>query len=233
MRRVVEFLLVVLGLAACAGQAAPPAAGTGVAWGFVRLVPREGVTPPRAGGSPYSDPRLRDVRFVDYEEPGFAVVYLEGLPAPGGASRLAIRDGRFHPHLEPALDAVGAGGEIRVANASAQPHVVSCPSAGLLRRLAPGEELVIPVAGAGEHRIFVVDVADAEARVFASPGPYAIASEQGRWELRDVAPGRFVLGAWHPRFPPVTREVEVASGQVVRVDLGLQVGGPEEARDEE
>jgi hypothetical protein len=53
-------------LLACAAAPPPdPASGRATAWGFLRLVPREGVTPRAAASvSPYADPALRDVEFV-------------------------------------------------------------------------------------------------------------------------------------------------------------------------
>ena len=50
-----------LGLACAAGVPGAPAPGTSQAFGHVRLVPREGVTPGGQGGGSYSDRRLRDV----------------------------------------------------------------------------------------------------------------------------------------------------------------------------
>jgi hypothetical protein len=213
-------------LLACLSPAPPaPAPGTATAWGFVRLVPREGVTPARAGaGSSYEQPGTRGVRLVDYAEPGFVVVYLEGTPAPGGSATLHIRDGRLRPQLDPAHLALGAGGTLRVANASAARHSLSIPGAGLLRSLGPGETLEIALAEAGERSLFLLDVPEAEARLFVAPGRFAVAEPGGHFELRDLTPGRVELKAWHPRFPASARPLELTPGDVVRVDLELGVG---------
>src|SRR5262245_15445083 len=213
-------------LAACATGAPPdPPPGSATAWGFVRLVPREGVTPhaPRAA-SPYADPALRDVEFVDYSRPGFAVVYLEGTPSPGGTASFAIRDGALRPYLEPAHAAVGAGGTLRVANASARAHILSLPESGLVRRLEPGETIEMALADPGEQPLFLLDEPEELGRLFVAPGRYTVASEVGRFELRELPPGRLLLRAWHPRFPPISRELELASGRAERVDLELGVG---------
>src|SRR5262245_47252933 len=147
-------------LAACTTSAPPdPAPGRATAWGFVHLVPRAGVTP-RAPGptSPYAKPGLRDVEFVDYSRPGFAVVYLEGTPSPGGAASFQIRDGALRPYLEPAHAAVGAGGTLRVTNASARAHVLSLPEMDVVRRLEPGEAIEVELARGGEQPLFLLDV---------------------------------------------------------------------------
>jgi hypothetical protein len=222
-------------LSACASGAPPdPPSGSATAWGFVRLVPREGVEPPAAGPrSPYADPALRDVEFVDYSRPGFAVVYLEGTPPPAGAASFEIRDGPLRPYLDPAHAAVGAGGVLRVANSSARAHVLSLPEAGVVRRLEPGEAVEIGLAEAGEQPLFLLDAPEELGRLFVAPGRFSVASEAGRFELRELPPGRVRLGAWHPRFPPIARDLDLAPGRAVRVDLELGVGSlAEGGRDE-
>lgn len=217
-------------LAACASAPAV-APGRAAAWGYVRLVPHEGAPAASAGSASYGDRRLADVALVDYSRPGFAVVYAEdGAPAPAGAPlRLAIRNGALGPRLEPAHAALSAGGALEVANETADARLVSCPAAGLVRRLEPGASLAIPVPAQGEWPVYLLDAAGEPARVFAAPGRWAVASDAGRFELADLAPGRHRLVAWHPRFPPAATTVELASGSAVRVDLELQVGAGTEA----
>src|SRR5262249_46045936 len=67
------------------------APGRATLWGYVRLVPREGVHPAAPGGGAYADPRLRDAALVDYSRPGFAVVYLDAGASGGGAGAPALR----------------------------------------------------------------------------------------------------------------------------------------------
>jgi hypothetical protein len=217
-------------LAACAS--APAAApGRAAAWGYVRLVPHEGMPAASGGSASYGDRRLADVALVDYSRPGFAVVYAEdGAPAPAGAPvRLAIRDGALGPQLAPAHAALSAGGALEVANQSSAARLVSCPAAGLVRRLDPGASLTIPVSAPGEWPVYLLDAAGEPARVFAAPGRWTVASDAGRFELADLPPGRHRLVAWHPRFPPAAASVELAAGSAVRVDLELQVGAAREA----
>jgi len=212
-------------LAACAS--APAAApGRAAAWGYVRLVPHAGMPAPSAGSASYGDRRLADIELVDYSRPGFAVVYAEdGAPSPAGAPvRLAIRSGALGPRLEPAHAALAAGGALEVANETGDARLVSCPAAGLVRRLEPGASLSIPVAGPGEWPVYLLDTPGEPARVFAAPGRWAVASAAGRFELADLPPGRHRLVAWHPRFPPAAATVELAADRALRVDFELQVG---------
>jgi len=226
--------LLAAALLACAAPPPPdPPSGSATAWGFLRLVPREGVTPRAPGaGSPYADPALRDVEFVDYSRPGFAVVYLEGTPSPGGLATLRIRDGQLRPYLEPEHAAVGVGGTLRVENASAATHVLSLPDADRVRRIEPGASVEVELTQAGAHALFVLDVPDEMGQIFVAPGRFAVASASGRFELRDLPPGRLRLGAWHPRFPPISRDLELAPGRALRIDLELGVGSIAEHGDD-
>jgi hypothetical protein len=224
-------VLAALGLVSCASGPAPPAAGRGGAWGYVRLIPREGLPSRSAGSASYGDRRLADVAWVDYSRPGFVVVYAEGAPAaPGGAPvELAVRDGDQGPRLLPTHAALSAPGALQVVNRSSRPHVVSCPAAGLVQPLGPGASLRIDVTASGEWPVFLLDAPREQARVFAAPGAWTVASDAGRFELRDLTPGPQRIAVWHPRFPPASAPVEVAAGESARVDLELRVDQREEA----
>jgi hypothetical protein len=213
-------------LAAVLGCASAPTAapepGTGTVWGYLRLVPREGFTPSKPGASPYADRRLRDVVFVDYTKPGFAVVYRDGA-SPRGDAQLTIRARGVRTRLDPEQIAVGLGGTLRVENADAVAHVLSAPSIGLIRRLEPGQHAQVELAAAGELSLFLLDVARSEASVFVAPGPFAVIAQDGRFELSGLAPGPQKLFAWHPRFPPVSASLDVAPDTRVRIDLEMGV----------
>jgi hypothetical protein len=214
---------------ACAGAPELSVPGRSGVWGYVRLVPHEGIAPHDTAGasSGYGDRRYADAELVDYSKPGFAVVYLDGEPSGAGAPvSVALRGGAAGLHFEPEGAVVAVGGRIVLENRSGEAHVVSCPAAGVLRRLDDGESLAIPAERAGELELFAPDGPDARARVFAAPGPFTAVSEAGRYALVDVEPGARTLHAWHSRFPPAARRVELAPGAVARVDLELGVGLP-------
>lgn len=222
--------LVTLGavlLCACVSAPPAPAPGRAGAYGYLRLVPLDGV-PTSGAANAYGDREFEGVSFVDYSKPGFAVVYTEGPARPDDATALAIRAGATGVHFDPPHAAIAAGGAITITNESDASHVVSCPGAGLVKPLAAGESLAIHAATPGEWPIFLLDVAGEEARVFAAPGPYRVVSSSGRYELTDLEPGRAQLRAWHPRFPPASTSVDLAAGAVQRVDLELRVGDHDE-----
>jgi hypothetical protein len=210
-------------LAACASAPEAAAPDTATVWGSLKLVPREGVTPAKPGSASYGDRRMRDVELVDYTHPGFAVVFVEAEPVPTGQVEIAIRTSRF-TRFEPAMAAAGAGASLVIENASDAPHVLSYPAAGLIRRLAPGEKVELPIARAGEQGLFLLDSVDASATLFAAPGPFAVLSSTGSFELRGLPPGPHKIRAWHPRFPPASKSVELAAGARVQLDIEIGVG---------
>jgi hypothetical protein len=204
-----------------------PGAGESSVWGYVRLVPREGVSgTPSSGG--YGSRALADVELVDYTQPGFAVVWAEGSPPAGGRVLLSVRRGAARVEIDPPHAALGVGGVLAVENRDTEEHVLSCPAAGVVRRLAPGAALEIELTARGEAGVFLLDVPSSQARVFASPGPFRVVSASGRYELAGLHPGPGRVHAWHPRFPPASASLDLAAGQRMRLDLELRVDRPEE-----
>jgi len=189
----------------------------------VRLVPREGVTPGAAGNTSYSSPALRNVRFVDYSRPGFAVIYVEGPPAPSDIARVAIRDSKHIARLEPSEAAVGQAGSIVIVNESARVQAVSDPVAGTLYRIEPGQSVEITRPAAGLHSFYLLEAADVMARVFVAPGPYAVVSSRGKFRLNGLPPGHARVHAWHPHFPATEKQIEVPLDGVVRLDFEIGV----------
>jgi hypothetical protein len=210
-------------LVSCAAGAPSLAARDRAAlYGTLRLAPRQGVTPPsRQADAIYADPRLRDITLVDYSRPGFAVVYLDDGSSPGGSAELSLRSSVRSVRLDPERAALGAGGVLRIRNATDLAHVVSLPGSGIVRRIGPGERFET-VLGAGPHEVIVLDT-DAEAIVFAAPGPLARVRSDGSFELRDLAPGPALVRTWHPRFPSAERRVELGAGEAQRLDLEVGV----------
>jgi hypothetical protein len=186
------------------------------------MVPREGA--PASYGASYGSPRTRHVEFVDYSRPGDVVVYIDGSPATPSIARFEIRATNMGAYFSPAFQALGAGGAIEVSNSSSQPHTLSCPAAGLVQTVGPGETSTIPVPEAGEIALYLLDEARSPALAFASPGPYAVVSQSGRFSLENVAPGLHQLRTWHPRFPESAYRLELAPDTVSRLDLEIGVG---------
>ncbi len=221
--RVPRLVLGLLCATACAGAPPPTLPGTGSVWGQMRLVPHEGVTPGSGGSGAYSSPALRDVRFVDYSRPGFAVVWVEGPAAPRDTTRVAIRDSKHIARLEPRDTAVGQAGSIVIVNESSRVQAVSDPVAGALYRIEPGRSVDITRPAAGLHSLYLLEAADVTARIFVAPGPYAVVSSRGRFRLNGLPPGEARLHAWHPHFPEIEKQIVVPLDAAVRLDLEIGV----------
>lgn len=228
MKSILPAITLVAVAAACVLAPPPPDAGTGQVWGWIELVPHEGVEPKGAHASAYGDRRLREVSLVDYSRPGFAVVYvegaLEGAAVPAGEARLVIERSQLGIALAPEYVAVGRAGRIVLRNDTDEDHVVSFPAAAFVGSVRAGEALTFEPPGAGELALFLLDAPDARATVFAAPGPWDQVEPSGRYVLSDLPPGVHSIRAWHPRLPPAQRKVQLGPDSVVRLDIQLGVG---------
>jgi hypothetical protein len=148
-------------LLACAGAPDLRDASKSGVYGYLRLVPHEGLSSGTAGSpsGAYADRRYADAELVDYSRPGLAVVYLDGegpLPTPAPLE-LEIHPAPRGVAFEPAQGAVAVGGEIRVRNrhgpvalGEAREVGVEEASGSVLRPLeaAPGGGLEVARQGA-------------------------------------------------------------------------------------
>jgi len=206
---------------ACAG--APRAdRDTALVFGSVRLVPKAGA---ELAPAAYGDRRLRDVARVDYQQPGFSVVFADAAGGAGVAPAalvLEARSGRVR--FAPAHAATDLGGGVEITNASGETQIVSAPAAGFVQSLAPGATARVAPAEAGELELHVLGAKAAPALVFVAPGAFAQVGADGRYELRGLAPGAVEIRAWHPRLPvSVGQRVVLAAGQALELDLEIGV----------
>ncbi len=206
---------------ACAG--APHAEpGTALVFGSVRLVPKAGA---EVAPAAYGDRRLRDVKRVDYQQPGFSVVFADGAGSgAAGPANLALEAPAGRVRFAPAFAATDLAHGVTITNASGEARIVSAPSAGFVQSLAPGESAHIAPPDAGELELHVLGASVAPAVVFVAPGAFAQVGADGGYELRGLAPGAAEIRAWHPRLPvSVAQRVELAAGQALRLDLEIGV----------
>lgn len=215
--------IVALCLASCASSPLVPPVGRAAVAGTLQLVPPRGAADHGGHGAAYGDRRLQGARRFDYSTPGFAVVYLEGGGRPGGRVDLAVESTRTGTRLAPDIAAVGASGEIGLANRTGREAVISIPELGRVARLDPGSEVVVRIERAGPVELFLLGSQEG-ALVWASPGPFARPDAAGRFALDDLAPGAATVRAWHPRLPPASVRVELVANQVTSVDFTLGAG---------
>ena len=135
--------------------------------------------------------RMADVELVDYARPGFAVVWLEGEPSAASARELAIRANEFETRLEPRWLAVASRRHrCDLSTSTREPHTVSCPSLGIVRRLEPGDALELPRAATPAPTRCSCSTGR-RSRAASSPpaGRSPCSARAGHFELRDVRPG--------------------------------------------
>ena len=200
-----------------------PSAGTGTLWGYVTLKPPKGVNPFATRSAGYGDRRLRDIEFVDYRNPEFAVVYFDGAPPSSNTIEVKLIQTQFGPRFNTVYSAIGLNGTVVLRNEDRHSHVFSCREAGLLTRLAPGEQTTIPTPSTAEYSVFILDDINTHTSIYVVPGPFSLASNNGRWELRDLPPGSGELWAWHPGFPPISQNVTIKFDSVQRVDFEIDI----------
>jgi hypothetical protein len=219
---VIASALAASGIAACAAPPAAPAPDEAAVAGTVQLVPHEGAPRGCAAGA-YGDRRLHDVRMVDYSKPEASVVFLDTGSRPGGRVELTAEDSISGARLNPKFAAVGAGGEVAIANRTRGEVVVSVPAAERVERIAAGSEQVVRAERAGQLEIFLLG-AEEPARVWVSPGPWTRPDGNGRFALMGLPSGHFRLRAWHPRLPSAAAEVDLRPGATAVVNFEIGVG---------
>jgi hypothetical protein len=205
---------------ACTGVPRPDP-DTALVFGSVRLVPKAGAEHAPGG---YGDRRLRDVERVDYQQPGFSVVFANAAgqsPEAPAALALELQGGRMR--FAPPHAATDLAHGIEIRNASGETRIVSAPAADFVRTLAPGETTHVAPREAGELELHVLGGSVAPAVVFVAPGAFAQVAADGRYELRGLAPGAVEIRAWHPRLP-VSRGRRVLLGPGQAFELDLEIG---------
>lgn len=166
------------------------------------------------------------------------VVYLEGEDVPRDPSRLdsaaahpvlTQKDQRYVPHVL----AMMAGTELRITNGDTILHNIHTRSKGRRKNppfnegQEPGEVLK-PRFPAPDSILVLCDIhSQMQAHLFVLPHPFfALADEDGRFEIDGVPPGRYRLTAWNEHFGFRDLEVEIrgADTTVVAVTFTPDAG---------
>ena len=152
------------------------------------------------------------------------VVYVTGYsePPPKTEAILEQENEKFAPRLLPIV----AGQSVSFPNRDRLYHNVFSVSPstsfdlGQYKSSDTPRSQVFPTAGlvpvyCNIHPDMISYVVVLENRAFA------VTSEDGAFELRGVRPGKLALNAWMPGAQRVTREIELAPGGALTVDLEL------------
>lgn len=157
------------------------------------------------------------------------VIYLTGnglasRPVPAQQKFTPILDQRdiaFVPHVLPVM----AGTKVEIRNSDAILHNVhtSCQKNPPFNRAQLGNKTFETVFQAPEIIRVVCDIhSQMSAYIVVIPTPYFTkAAKDGRFTLTDIPPGKYQLVAWHEKYGPVSREIEIDAGKVIQADMNL------------
>jgi plastocyanin len=142
---------------------------------------------------------------------------------PGGKATIDQREGRFIPRVI----AVAAGTTVTFPNNDIVHHNVRSRSSVQrfdLGLYPPGEARSVTLENAGVIEIRCGAHRDMEAYVVVSDSPYfALASEDGSYQIDGVPPGSYDAELWHPDAAPVRKPINVRPGiPVSTINLDLR-----------
>lgn len=159
-------------------------------------------------------------------EPGDAsgaVVWLEGAPGASPAPSRAVIDMREKVFV-PAVTVVPAGSTVAFPNADPILHNVFSVSGGNsfdLGLYGRGEQRDVVMREPGVVRVFCNVHPQMEAFIVVAPGPWALASRDGSFELGDLPAGRYEVRVWDQRGGADGRVIDVEGDKTVTVDFRL------------
>ncbi|HEX8912551.1 MAG TPA: hypothetical protein VF796_09340 [Humisphaera sp.] len=227
-------MLAATALVALVGCAATPPAGQSGVRVTARAEPKAGYVQPPDGTPGYSvapegpedetTARRDRFRILDYRNLDDIVVYLTpvaGVPAAAPEPPTISADAGGRGRVPTLVTTVG--GELRVTNSSAEPATVYLRGEGGavvdVGTISPGGSANATLRTAGPVTALRETAGPDDrpiADVFvAPPGWTGKAVGGGRVTFSPVPPGRYTLGAWHPRLPGSQRAIELPEGKLV------------------
>jgi len=144
---------------------------------------------------------------------------------PGGVPRIRQKDARFSPSFL----LVVAGQTVEMPNDDVIIHNVFSFSKGNkfdLGLYPRGESRRVKMRHPGVVRIYCSIHESMNGLIFVSPSPYfATVRPSGSFELEAVPPGKYLVKTWSPVLPEITKQVEVAPGASIAVELNVEAAG--------
>jgi plastocyanin len=155
-----------------------------------------------------------------------AVVYLQQVPGtfPPTAETMDQKQMQFIPHVL----AVVAGSTVKFANSDPTPHNVFSPDhekynlgtfpQGQSKEYAFGKCAAFPCVYTQLCRIHP----EMEGFVVVLQNRYfAVSDRDGKFEIKDVPPGNYTVGVWHPKLKGQPKPAVVVAGKPAAVDFTL------------
>jgi plastocyanin len=169
---------------------------------------------------------------ISVPEAGPVVAYLEPLSvaaaprAPQGAPVLRQKHARFAPGFM----VVSAGESVKMPNEDAIYHNVfsySKPNEFDLGLYPPSASRSVKLLHPGVVKIYCSIHQSMSAIILVTPtSDFARVKSSGKFEIRDVQPGRYRLHVWSEKLPEQTRSMSIAAGETVRVKVEIGGAGP-------
>jgi hypothetical protein len=156
-----------------------------------------------------------------------AVIYIDKVPGitfppPAKPVVLDQRNLTFDPHVLPVL----VGTRVAFPNSDEIRHNVFSPS--------PSSKFNLGTYPRGTTMYYVFDTpgpatllcnvhAEMSAYVFVTETPwFAVSDRAGKFTIRDVPPGKYVLKTWHEKARPTSVEIEVPDNGTITVNLEVK-----------
>ena len=157
-----------------------------------------------------------------------AVVYIEKIagkafPAPKEHAKMDQKNLKFHPHVLPIL----AGTTVDFQNNDDVLHNVFSPEACAdkmnLGTWPKGESRSYTYKNPGCVAVMLCNVhPEMEAYVLALETPYfAVSAADGKYEIKDVPPGKYQLKIWHEKLKAQIVSVDVPEKGDVTIDFEI------------
>lgn len=153
------------------------------------------------------------------------VVYLENAPSPNAKPVVATVDQR-HMAFSPFVTVVPVGGKVIFRNDDPFPHNIFSPDHEHfdLGTMPHGGARVHVFKQAGAYTLLCNIHPGMLAYVDVVPSSfYTLADQDGKYELKNVPPGTWKIGAWGPKLAPTSQSVTMNGGDVT-VNMSLHRG---------
>ncbi len=199
--------LAVIGVVACVGTAS---AGTGEVKGQIQMP--EICSPSISPAVVYLEPAKRES------------VSKDATSRAGSSLAEVVLVNQRNLAFSPRVQVLPLGGRIRFGNQDSETHNVHVVSRGFTfnQSMAPGQTQDFVPDHAGVVQLACDIHLHMRGFVVVSPTAWAaVCNREGRFRLRDVPAGRYVLHVWHEMGDPATREIEVGSGDTAEISLAV------------
>ncbi|MBT3786018.1 hypothetical protein HOF92_13670 [bacterium] len=180
--------------------------------------------------------KFETTRLKNYDDPTETIVYLSKIPAryerkevpPQEPIKVYIEGAHFKPRTLPVL----TGSTVEFVNLDSVFHdVYSYSLASPFQTPFFHKKtafITMKKPGGVSTKSSIYQGMRGEILVLDNPY-FTKPRNDGYYSMRNLRPGVYHVTAWHPEFPPITKEVEVNYGETITIDFNLTTMGLPEA----